>query len=161
MTPKEWLNVKISHILPRESGPERQHYTQLEYIRHLNTKPKGVSETMHNLGVSGLDSWTPGCDIFFISVLFSDLLQQGDDRSWPGVEMRAPSARHPKFTLSTPSRLKGNPLGTPLCLQDVIMSRWISPSVVKAFMYYFAPRRAVTHNVNFSDPVECVFHRFI
>ena len=36
--------MKISQILPKESGSKRKNYTQQEYFWHLNTQPEGVPE---------------------------------------------------------------------------------------------------------------------
>ena len=39
MTQKEWLNMKTSQILPKESGSKRKNDTQQEFVWHLNTQP--------------------------------------------------------------------------------------------------------------------------
>ena len=44
MTPKEWLNTKISKVLSKKSGSKRKNDTQQEYVWHLNTQPEGVPE---------------------------------------------------------------------------------------------------------------------
>ena len=36
--------MKISQILPKESGSKRKNDTQQEYFLHLNTQPEGVPE---------------------------------------------------------------------------------------------------------------------
>ena len=52
VTQKEWLNLKISQILPKESGSKRKNDTQQEYVWHLKTQPEGVTEVKTG-GVKG------------------------------------------------------------------------------------------------------------
>ena len=62
MTPKEWLNLKISQILgllPKESGSKRKYDTQQEFVWHLKTQPEGVPEVKKG-GLKGSSGWNQG-----------------------------------------------------------------------------------------------------
>ena len=44
MTPKEWLNMKSSQVLPQKSGSKRKKYTRQDYVWHLSIQAEGVPE---------------------------------------------------------------------------------------------------------------------
>ena len=66
MTQKEWLNTKISQMLPQESGSKRKIDTQQEYVWHLKTQPEGVPEVKKGGlkgGTSLLTLWQKECPL--------------------------------------------------------------------------------------------------